>query len=102
MIQACTELRNQAFLAAESVLLNMIAVVCCKEGKPGRVEKLMLDLRCGLAWSLRRRVMGVVWPGLLKGQAGLGHGVVGNVSLWPPGGSSHMDSRALTVISKPG
>lgn len=68
MIHACTEQRKWAFLAAERVLLNMVAVVCCKEGKPGRVEKLMLDLISGLAWSLSGHVMGVAWPGLLKGR----------------------------------
>lgn len=104
MIHACREPRKQAFLAAERVLLNTVEVVCCKEGMPGRVEKLQLDLRSGLAWSLSTLLMGVAWPGLQKGQGwvGPGHGIVGNVSLWPPGGSSHMESRALTETSQPG
>lgn len=72
MIHACREPRKQAFLAAERVLLNTVEVVCCKEGMPGRVEKLQLDLRSGLACSLSTLVMGVVWPGLLNDQSWVG------------------------------
>lgn len=72
MIHACREPRKQAFLAAERVPLNTVEVVCCKEGMPGRVEKLQLELRRGLAWSLSMLVMGVAWPGLLKGQGWVG------------------------------
>lgn len=45
MIHACTEPRKRAFLAAESILLNMVAVVCCKEGKPGRIEKARVGFK---------------------------------------------------------
>lgn len=105
MIHACREPRKQAFLAAERVLLNTVEVVCCKEGMPGRVEKLQLDLRSGLACSLStlaRDGSGLAWAPERSKLGWPGHGVVGNVSLWSPGGSSHMESRALTETSQPG
>lgn len=74
-------------------ILEMVVVPCWKEGKSGRVEKLLLGLRgSGLDWPLSRQVMGVAWAELLKG-LGLGVAIeVSNASLWPPGGSSHMES----------